>query len=319
MKNLGILLSMSLILTLFSSGCVSKKNYVLKEDEARNCSENLAGQVEENKALRDELSTCQGDLDELTASLASVSDERDLLQNNLTVEQAGNEELKSQNDRLSDILQKKDISQSAVIKETMEISKQLQNTNAELREKLAVREAEAKRLRSDRDAELEKLKATYDELVGSLKGEIEAGEIQIRRMKDRLSVNLESKVLFDSGKANLKGSGIEVLRRVGAQLAKIEGKRIQIEGHTDNDPIGGKLKEKFPTNWELSASRALAVVHFLQSEVNIDAQKLSGAGYGEFQPAALNDTAEGKAVNRRIEIVLLPPYEQSSEAQESTE
>jgi len=320
MKNLGILLSMSLILILLSSSCiVSKKDYVLKEDEARECSENLAGQVQENKALRDELSTCQGDLDERTASLASVSDERDLLQNNLTVEQAVNEELKSQNERLSDILQKKDISQSAVIKETMEISKQLQNTNAELREKLAVREAEAKRLKSDKEAELDKLKATYDELVGSLKGEIEAGEIQIRRMKDRLSVNLESKVLFDSGKADLKGSGIEVLRKVGAQLAKIEDKRIQIEGHTDNDPIGGKLKEKFSTNWELSTSRALAVVHFLQSEVGMNAQRLSGAGYGEFQPVALNDTAEGKAVNRRIEIVLLPPYEQSSEAQESTE
>jgi chemotaxis protein MotB len=106
---------------------------------------------------------------------------------------------------------------------------------------------------------------------------------------------------------------------VGAQLAKIEGKRIQIEGHTDNDPIGGKLMEKFPTNWELSTSRALAVVHFLQSEVGINALRLSGAGYGEYQPTALNDTAEGKAVNRRIEIVLLPPYEQSSEAQESTE
>ena len=320
MKNLGILLSMSLILILLSSSCiVSKKDYVLKEDEARECSENLAGQVQENKALRDELSTCQGDLDERTASLANVSDERDLLQNNLTVEQAVNEELKSQNERLSDILQKKDISQSAVIKETMEISKQLQNTNAELREKLAVREAELKRLKSDKEAELDKLKATYDELVGSLKGEIEAGEIQIRRMKDRLSVNLESKVLFDSGRADLKRTGIEVLRKVGAQLAKIEGKRIQIEGHTDDDPIGGKLKVKYPTNWELSASRALAVVHFLQSEVSIDAQKLSGAGYGEYQPAALNDTAEGKAVNRRIEIVLLPPYEQSSEAQESTE
>jgi len=320
MKNLGILLSMSLILILFSSSCiVSKKDYVLKEDEARECSENLAGQVEENKALRGELSTCQGDLDERTASLANVSDERDLLQNNLTVQQAVNEELKSQNERLSDILQKKDISQSAVIKETMEISKQLQNTNAELREKLAVREAEAKRLKSDKEAELEKLKSTYDELVGSLKGEIEAGEIQIRRMKDRLSVNLESKVLFDSGRADLKRTGIEVLRKVGAQLAKIEGKRIQIEGHTDNDPIGGKLMEKFPTNWELSTSRALAVVHFLQSEVGINALRLSGAGYGEYQPVALNDTTEGKAVNRRIEIVLLPPYEKSAEAQESTE
>jgi chemotaxis protein MotB len=333
-KSLRYPIILILVLTVALPGCiVSKKEYLLKEDEARNCSESLAGQVEENKALRDELSTCQGDLDKMTASLASVSDERDLLQNNLTVQQAVNEELKSQNERLSDILQKKEISQSAVIKETMEISKQLQGTNTELREKLAVLEADEKRttkelavarartkeLEKQKEAELDKLKATYDELVGSLKGEIEAGEIQIRRMKDRLSVNLESKVLFDSGRADLKGSGIEVLRKVGAQLAKIEDKRIQIEGHTDNDPIGGKLKEKFPTNWELSASRALAVVHFLQNEVGIDAQSLSGSGYGEFQPTALNDTAEGKAINRRIEIVLLPPYEQSSEAQESTE
>jgi chemotaxis protein MotB len=227
-----------------------------------------------------------------------------------------------------------------VVRETMEISKQLQGTNAELREKLAVSEAELKRSRSDlaatqkernslrarseelerqKEEELQKLKSTYDELVESLKGEIEAGEIQIRRMKDRLSVNLESKVLFDSGKADLKATGIEVLRKVGTQLVKIDDKRIQIEGHTDDDPIGGSLKNVYPTNWELSASRALAVVHFLQDEVGLTGDRLSGAGYGEYQPAASNATSEGKAINRRIEIVLLPPYEKSGEAQETTE
>jgi chemotaxis protein MotB len=316
-----------LVLTVLFSGCiVSKKDYLLKEEEATNCNENLLQQVEENKALRGELSTCQEDLAGTGKNLANVSDERDLLQSNLTVQQAVNEELKSHNERLTDILEKKEVSQSAVIKETMEISKELQGTNAELRGMLAVKEADLRRANSElalvqqeKEKELEKLKATYDELVESLKGEIEAGEIQIRRMKDRLSVNLVEKILFDSGKADLKGSGLEVLRKVGAQLARIEGKRIQIEGHTDNVPIGGKLKEKYPTNWELSASRALAVVHFLQSEVGIDAQKLSGAGYGEYQPTASNDTAEGKAANRRIEIVLLPPYEKSAEAQETTE
>ena len=327
MKYLRNPILLMLVLTVLFSGCiVSKKDYLLKEEEATNCNENLAQQVEENRALRGELSTCQEDLAGTGKNLANVSDERDLLQSNLTVQQAVNEELKSQNERLTDILEKKEVSQSAVIKETMEISKELQGTNAELRGMLAVKEAELKRANSElalvqqeKEKELEKLKATYDELVESLKGEIEAGEIQIRRMKDRLSVNLVEKILFDSGKADLKGSGLEVLRKVGAQLARIEGKRIQIEGHTDNVPIGGKLKEKYPTNWELSASRALAVVHFLQSEVGIDAQKLSGAGYGEYQPTASNNTAEGKAANRRIEIVLLPPYERSAEAQETTE
>lgn len=330
-----------IVLTVSLSGCVvSKKDYLLKEDEAQKCTESLALQVKENKTVQNELSKCQGDLDssgkqvdDLTAGLARVSDEKDLLENNLITQQAVNEELESQNERLTDILQKKEVSQAEVIRETMEINKQLQGTNAELREKLAVSEAEMKRtkgeltaaraltreLESQKEEELEKLKSTYDELVKSLKGEIEAGEIQIRRMKDRLSVNLESKVLFDSGRADLKATGINVLRKVGAQLAKIEDKRIQIEGHTDNDPIGGSLQKIYPSNWELSTARALAVVHFLQDEVGITPERLSGAGYGEYQPAASNDTREGKAVNRRIEIVLLPPYEKSAEAAESTQ
>lgn len=330
-----------IVLAVSLSGCVvSKKDYLLKEDEARKCTDSLALQVKENKTVQNELSKCQSDLDssgkqvdDLTAGLARVSDEKDVLENNLTTQQAVNEELKFQNEKLTDILQKKEVSQTEVIRETMVINKQLQGTNAELREKMAVSEAEMKRTKSElaaaraltrelerqKEEELEKLKSTYDELVNSLKGEIEAGEIQIRRMKDRLSVNLESKVLFDSGKANLKATGVNVLRKVGAQLDKIEDKRIQIEGHTDNDPIGGSLQKIYPSNWELSTARALAVVHFLQDEVNIAGERLSGAGYGEYQPAASNDTREGKAVNRRIEIVLLPPYEKSAEAAESTE
>jgi chemotaxis protein MotB len=339
-RRIQITFFIVIALTMLVSSCVvSKTDYLLKEDEAAKCTDNLRRQTEENRALRTELSSCQQNLsaadarvEELTANLARVSGERDDLEVRLTVQQAINEELKTQNERLTDILQKKEVSQSAIIKETMEINKRLQGTNVELREKLAVIEMDSGRLQKERDtlkvrneelekqkeAELQKLKATYDELVKSLKGEIEAGEIQIRRMKDRLSVNLVEKILFDSGKADLKGSGIEVLRKVGDQLARIEGKRVQIEGHTDNVPIGGRLKEKFPTNWELSASRALAVVHFLENEVGIAPVKLSGAGYGEYQPAASNDTFEGKAANRRIEIVLLPPYERITEAQEST-
>ena len=347
MKTLKIPFLLIIALTVLVSGCVvSKKDYLLKEEEASKCTRNLKMQVEENRTLKSELSRCQDDLSgaearvgELTASLGNVSGERDDLESRLTIQQAVNQELKTQNDRLGDILQEKEVSQSAIIKETMEINKRLQSTNAELREKMAATLTEARRqerdlaaareerdslrarsqeLEKQKEAELQKLKATYDELVSSLKGEIEAGEIQIRRMKDRLSVNLVEKILFDSGKADLKGSGVEVLRKVGAQLARIKDKRIQIEGHTDDVPIGGRLQERFPTNWELSAGRALAVVHFLQDQVGIDPVKLSGAGYGEYQPAASNESVEGKASNRRIEIVLLPPYERISEAQEST-
>ncbi|TNF48094.1 hypothetical protein EP232_02750 [bacterium] len=326
---------------------VSKNDYVLKEEEANKCAANLSQKVEENELLKSELSMTQeklleaaNDRDDLTGELKTVTQERDERQADLEARIALIDELRDQNERLGDLLKSKEISQSQIIQETMEINKRLQGTNADLREKMVRRDTEIKRLAGERDVlvvkvaalnkeldelnrrreeELEELKSTYDELVSGLKNEIEAGEIQIRRMQDRLSVNLVEQILFDSGRADLKSHGIEVLTKVGDHLQKIEGKRIQIEGHTDNDPIGGRLKEVYPTNWELSASRALAVVHFLQDKVGIDGMNLSAAGYGEYQPVAPNDTSEGKAANRRIEIVLLSPYQKVSEAKEATE
>jgi len=343
----SILVMICCLPLVFTNCMVSKKDYVLKEDEANRYSASLEQKVEENELLKSELSMTQGKLmeavdsrDQLTVDLNTTTDERDELWSDLEAKIALIDELRDQNERLGDLLKSKEVSQSQIIQETMEINKRLQDTNADLREKMVRRETEIKRLSVDRDAlavkvaaltneiqelsrrkedELGKLKATYDELVSGLKNEIEAGEIQIRRMQDRLSVNLVEQVLFDSGRADLKSRGIEVLTKVGEHLQKIEGKRIQIEGHTDNDPIGGRLKETYPTNWELSASRALAVVHFFQDKVGIDGMNLSAAGYGEYQPISPNDTSDEKAANRRIEIVLLPPYQKISEAKEATE
>lgn len=315
-----VVLACLLLLAAALSGCmVSKKDYLLKSDEA----DRYAASYKEQKANNE---TLEKENQALTQDLKNTANERDLLSSKLETEQAVAEELRVQNQRLNDIIQSKEISQTRIIKDTMEINKKLQETNTGLREKLVIREDELKRLKAEheslqmrKDEELSKLKAAYDELVEGLKSEIEAGEVQIRRMKDRLSVNLVEKILFDSGSARVKPTGVEILKKVGAQLARIEGKRIQIEGHTDDVPIGGRLKEIFPTNWELSASRALAVVHILQANVGIDPALLSSAGYGEYQPVASNETIEGKADNRRIEIVLLPLYEKISEASESTE
>ncbi len=318
MKKTFTLIICLLLLSVTISGCVvSKKDYLLKSEEADMFATGLQKEKAANAVLRRDLET-------LSEENMAITEERDALAGKLEKEQAVGEELRVQNERLSDILQSKEVSQTRIIKETMEINKRLQETNAELREKFVIREDELKRSRAEntellrrKDEELNRLKNTYDELVTGLKSEIEAGEVQIKRMKDRLSVNLVEKILFDSGKANVKQSGVKILRKVGSQLAKIQGKRIQIEGHTDNVPIGGRLREKFPTNWELSASRALAVVHILQEDSGIEAGLLSSAGYGEFQPTASNETEEGRSQNRRIEIVLLPLYEKTSEAAET--
>lgn len=154
--------------------------------------------------------------------------------------------------------------------------------------------------------EIERLKATYDSLVKELEGEIKKGEIKVTQVKDKLSVNLVEKILFDSGSAEIKPEGLKVLDRVGDILKKVKDKQIRVEGYTDNVPIGPKLVSKFPTNWELSTTRATNVVRYLQDKVKLDPQLLSAAGYAMNRPVASNDTKEEKAQNRRIEIVLLP-------------
>ncbi|MCP3677177.1 MAG: OmpA family protein [Deltaproteobacteria bacterium] len=159
---------------------------------------------------------------------------------------------------------------------------------------------------SEKEKEVAETKSTYESLIGELQGEISRGEIKITRAVDRLTVNLVDKILFDSGKVEIKGKGLEVLKRLGEILRELQEKQIRIEGHTDDVPIGPDLKEEFPTNWELSTRRAANVVRYLQEEAGIDPALLSATGYSEYRPIASNDTAEGTAENRRIEIVLLP-------------
>ena len=155
-----------------------------------------------------------------------------------------------------------------------------------------------------REARLAEVQSTYDELVGKLEQEIERGEVRISELKGKLTVNVVDKILFDSGKADLKPAGIKVLQQIGDILNSAVDKNIQVEGHTDNVPISGGLAAKYPSNWELSTARATTVLHFLQDSVGVTGERLSAVGYGEYQPIASNASAEGRAQNRRIQIVL---------------
>jgi chemotaxis protein MotB len=177
---------------------------------------------------------------------------------------------------------------------------------ASLNDRLAQMQKQAAEIATQKDEEINRLKGTYESLVKDLKGEIEKGEIKVTQIRDRLTVNLVEKILFDSGKAEVKTQGKEVLKKVGNILKDVKDKDIRIEGYTDNVPIGGALRQKFPTNWELSTQRATNVLRFLQDEAGVDGARLAAVGYGEFRPLAGNDTPEGKAQNRRIEIVLVP-------------
>lgn len=156
-------------------------------------------------------------------------------------------------------------------------------------------------------AELAKFKEDAGALEEKLQAEIAKGEIKVKQLGEKIQVDLVDRVLFDSGEAALSTRGQEVLGRVAAVLQLISDKQIQVSGHTDDIPIKNEeLKKQFPTNWELSAARAVNVVRHLSETGGVKRERLTAAGYGEYHPIASNATPTGRAKNRRIEILLTP-------------
>lgn len=160
-----------------------------------------------------------------------------------------------------------------------------------------------------RDEELAKESAARAELEDKLKSEIKTGDVSLSDDGGRLRVDLVDKILFDSGEATISKRGLEVLGRLGGVLAGVEGRLIQVSGHTDDSPPTEKIQDRFPTNWELSTTRATNVVRFLQDTAGLQGPRLVATGYGQFRPLGTNANPKGRARNRRIEILLIPEIE----------
>jgi chemotaxis protein MotB len=187
----------------------------------------------------------------------------------------------------------------------------LSKSIADLRQKTADLEAENTRLKADladlkkKEAEVQSESNTYKQLMQEMKGEVAKGQITISELKGKLTLDVVDKILFASGQAEVTKEGLAVLKRVIDILKNVTDKSIRIEGHTDNVKIKGALAKQYPTNWELSAARAINVTKYLQQQ-GIDPALLSATAFGEYKPIADNDTPEGRAKNRRIAIILLP-------------
>lgn len=157
-----------------------------------------------------------------------------------------------------------------------------------------------------KEAEIARLRGTYDQLMNDMAAEIAQGQIQITRLADRLSVSMVDRILFPSGEAGITPAGLRILRRVGDVLKTTTDRIVRVEGHTDDVAISERLRGTFPSNWELSTTRATNVVRFLQDSVGMDPARLQAVGFSEYHPVASNATARGRSQNRRIEIALLP-------------
>lgn len=153
-----------------------------------------------------------------------------------------------------------------------------------------------------RQAEERKRLKEFQDLTQRFKKLTDSGTLSVKMIDGKMVVSLGSDVLFPSGSAKLSAAGSDAIKEVTAQLASIPGKRYQIEGHTDNVPISTAM---FPSNWELASARALNVVKAMV-DGGMPADRVSAASYGDTQPVKPNDSAEGKAANRRIAIVVVP-------------
>lgn len=200
----------------------------------------------------------------------------------------------------------------------LRLQSQIEAAQAALEEtnrKLAAKIAEAGALAEDievmkqalADAETRKAQAdaaleAYRDLVARFQALIDAGTLTVKIVDGRMVVELATDILFSPGSATLSRGGRAALIDVAKVLQSIPGRSYQVAGHTDNVPIA---TERFPSNWHLGSARSIAVVRVL-AKSGLASERVSAASFAEYQPVDTNRTADGKANNRRIEIVVVP-------------
>jgi chemotaxis protein MotB len=287
---------------LLVSACVSTGTHQATVDElaaARKANaETTAAFDAFKKKSADDIATLQRTIEAANKNIEEGRRERDLLTSQIEESQKA---LSDANTRLV-----------ALEKDKEQLTATLTGASGKARDletKLASEEQEKALLEKERaakEAEIQRLTKTHEDLQSSLQAEIEKGNIRIKQVRDRLTINMVDRVLFDSGKAQVKPAGLKVLKQVSDIVKNVPDKQIRIEGHTDNVPIGSGLKDRFPTNWELSTARATSVVRYLIEQGGVDRANLSAIGYADTRPISGNDTEAGRTSNRRIEIVLYP-------------
>lgn len=178
--------------------------------------------------------------------------------------------------------------------------KKYESLNRDYLEKIA----KLKKIARKQKKELERLSSQANELEEKLQEEIRSGKIRLKRYKNKLIINLDDKISFASGSAKLKQDIKPALVKITQILSNYPDNQINIEGHTDNVPI--IRGSKFRDNWQLSTERALSVLRFILRNNSLDPTRFSAAGFGKFHPILPNNTEANRALNRRVDIVVIP-------------
>jgi chemotaxis protein MotB len=217
--------------------------------------------------------------------------------------EASNESLEDELTETLEQLEDVDIERTQLVDRVGHLSDSEAALSTELSDRREQLELTQKELASA-TLEVDRLTSTYTSLMSDLEAEVASGQIQIEQLREGIRLKVSDEILFSSGSAKLDPVGREVLTKVITQLRSIDH-MIEVQGHTDNRRIRGTLAQRYPSNWDLAAARSARVVR-LMVEQGIEGERLSVVSLAEFQPVASNESAEGRALNRRIEIRLQP-------------
>lgn len=286
------------LMTITLNGCLVKEStYLKKVEEADSLTKELGDLKQKHDKLTADNTALKAEFDKLKADAAALAKDKQALT-------ADRQALTNDKKQLEDVLKAKSDTLSKTISELRQKVSGLETENGRLTEDIKKLKEDIATMQKAKEEKVKEVSSTYEQLLSNMKNEIAQGQVTISELKGKLTVNMEAAILFDSGRADVKPEGLDILNKMVATLKAVTDKAIRIEGHTDNVQITGGLTRIFPTNWELSAARAINVTKFLQQQ-GLDPAVLSAAAFAEHKPVADNSTKEGRAKNRRIEITLV--------------
>lgn len=309
-------ISVALLVLAVSTSCVSKKVYTELEGK-------YADLKKENRKLsddNDELTKAKNKLDNdyaaLQAELAKAKADRDKFQSQFTaadtnlknlqasynaLEKNSDDALQSNMTKNRELLAKLEAKEKALAAEQERLNKLKNDLQAS-----SNRLAELENMMASKDAAMKKLKETLSKALNSFEGK----GLTVHERDGKVYVSMENKLLFNSGSWAVGAEGRRAVVEVAKVLADNPDISVLIEGHTDDDAYQGS--GAITDNWDLSTKRATAIVTILSENKKVNRQNLTAAGRSEYAPLASNSTAEGKAKNRRIEIILTPKLDEIS-------
>lgn len=277
MKRLCALVATALL----ANACVTQGTYDLLQKDR----DSIAADLEKKKAENAEL---QKQLEALEAKSKELGEKIKSAQSDIEAKEAALAKMTTDRDANAKAKASLEADLSTMLKDKSKLQSSVEDMKAALAE-LSKRKAEA-------DARL----AEFKNMLNRFKSLIDAGKLQVKIVDGRMVVALASDVLFASGQSKLSKDGEAAIAEVAKLLSEIPDRKFQVEGHTDNVPPKPPM-----TNWDLAAARSITVVRTMV-DAGLPANRISAASYGEFKPAKDNESTEGKAANRRVEIVVVP-------------